>query len=551
MTRTPASSTARTWVPLMVLGGAQALLVLDNSLGGITLGPISESLDANVSAVRSVFTLSALLIGATLLTAGKLGDVLGRRRALLAGLALRVVGSAMSAAAPNLLVFGLGEAVLEGVGASLVITGSAALIAQTYEGGQRVRAYSLVGGACAAVLAAGPVVGGLVVQWWTWRAVYGLEAVMAVVLVVAAVRVLAPVPPVAGARPRLDWVGATLSTLGLVLLVVGLQQAVDWGWWRSRPGSVAWWGFAPTPFVVVAGVLVLCGFAAWERRQHRADLPTLFDLRLLSVRGLVPTMLVGAVAQTATVGLFFAYPLLLLVVLGHPPAMVGLILAPAAATSFVAAMVWPRLARRWSPATVSRVAGLCLSAAGLALWIQVSPSVWGLPTAVSAAFVGLAAGLLGAQLPSAAQGLVVDERRSETAGLLGTAQNLGAAFGFAVIGTVVLVTMSYGVEQLLRNEASVGLTTRQLAAVELDRGLPFVPVDRFRSEAAAAGVPADDVEDVAVVYERAQQHGLESGAVLVVGLGVVVVLLARWMPSARPSPSSGVGVDPVRAVADD
>ena len=215
-------------MPLAVLGGSQALLVLDNSLGGITLGPISSSLDVGVSAVRGVFTLSALLIGATLLTAGKLGDVLGRRRALLLGLVLRLVGSALSAAAPNLLAFALGEAVLEGLGAALVITGSAALVAQTYEGRQRVRAYSLVGGACAAVLAAGPVVGGLVVEAWSWRAVYGLEAVLAAALLVAAVRVLAPAPPTAGGRPRLDWVGAASSTLGMVLLVVGFQQAVDW-----------------------------------------------------------------------------------------------------------------------------------------------------------------------------------------------------------------------------------------------------------------------------------------------------------------------------------
>ncbi len=530
-------------MPLAVLGGSQALLVLDNSLGGITLGPISSSLDVGVSAVRGVFTLSALLIGATLLTAGKLGDVLGRRRALLLGLVLRLVGSALSAAAPNLLAFALGEAVLEGLGAALVITGSAALVAQTYEGRQRVRAYSLVGGACAAVLAAGPVVGGLVVEAWSWRAVYGLEAVLAAALLVAAVRVLAPAPPTAGGRPRLDWVGAASSTLGMVLLVVGFQQAVDWGWWRPRPGSASWWGLAPTPVVVGAGLVVLCAFAVWERRQHRSGRPTLFDLRLLSVSGLVPTMLVGGVAQVATVGLYFAYPLLLLVVLGRSPAQVGLVLAPAAVTSFAAAILWPRLSRRWSPAAVARVGGLSLSAAGLALWIRVAPGVWGVPTAVSAMFVGLAAGLLGAQLPSAAQGLVGDARRSETAGLLGTAQNLGAAFGFAVIGTVVLLSMSNGVEQLLRSEAAVGLTTRQVAEVQLDRGLPFVAVDRFRSEAAARGVPADDVEDVAAVYERAQQHGLESGAILVVGLGVVVALLAGWMPSGRPEELEHAAVD--------
>jgi MFS family permease len=529
----------RQWWPLLVLGGSQVLLVLDSSTAGITLGPIAQSLDAPVSAVRAVFTLSALLIGATLLTAGKLADVLGRRRALLLGLSVRVVGSALSAGAPTVLLFGLGEAVLESVGAALVITSTSALVAQTYEGPQRLRAYAAIGAACATVLAVAPVVGGLVVDWWTWRAVYGSEAVLAVVLLVSVVRVLDEEQRPEGARPRLDWVGATTSSVGLVLVVLGLQQAERWGWWRPRRSGSGWWGLAPTPWVVAAGVLVLGGFACWELRQHRRGRPTLFDLRLLRVPGLVPTFLVAATAQVGTIGLYFAYPLLLIVVLGVSPAVFGLLLVPAAVTSFAASLLWPRLARRWSPRAVVRLSALCLSAAGAALWVRVSPGVWGVPTSVSAAFVGVAGGLLGAQLPAAVQGLVHDEARSETAGLLGTAQNVGAALGFAVVGTVVLLSMTLGVERLIRDEASVGLRTKELAEVQIDRGIPFVAVDRFRAAAAARGVPADDVEDVAAAYERAQQQGLESGALLVVGLGAIVALLAGWMPSEVASAASG------------
>jgi MFS family permease len=110
----------RQWWPLLVLGGSQVLLVLDSSTAGITLGPIAQSLDAPVSAVRAVFTLSALLIGATLLTAGKLADVLGRRRALLLGLSVRVVGSALSA---GLGAWLFGAAGSVHVGASGVIYG--------------------------------------------------------------------------------------------------------------------------------------------------------------------------------------------------------------------------------------------------------------------------------------------------------------------------------------------------------------------------------------------------------------------------------------------
>ena len=81
--------------------------------------------------------------------------------------------------------------------------------------------------------------------------------------------------------------------------------------------------------------------------------------------------------------------------------------------------------------------------------------------------------------------------------------------------------------------------TKELAEVQIDRGIPFVAVDRFRAAAAARGVPADDVEDVAAAYERAQQQGLESGALLVVGLGAIVALLAGWMPSEVASAASG------------
>ncbi len=526
----------RTWNPLVVLAGAQALLVLDASTAGITLGPIAASLGADAGAVRGVFTLSALLVGVTLLTAGKLGDVLGRRRALLLGLGFRVVGSTMAAAAPTVLVFAVGEAVLEGVGAALVITSTAALIASTYRGTRRVRAYSVVGGACAAVTALGPVLGGLVVQWWSWRAVYGAEAALAVLLLAAAPRALRHERPSVRARPRLDWAGAALSSLGLVLVVLGLQQMERLGWWRPRVGAPSWFGFSPAPLLVGAGAAVLVAFVRGERRAQRDGRPTLFDLALLSVRGMVPTLLVGGVAQMAAIGLYFSYPLLLLVVLELPPAVVGLVVAPSAVTSFAAALAWPRLARRWSPAAVARLSGCCLVAAGLALWVRVGPGGWEVPTAVSAACLGLAVGLLGAQLPAAAQGLVDDEHRSETAGLLGTAQNLGAAFGFAAVGSVVLLSMSYGVEQLLRTEAAVGAATTRVAELEIDRGLPFVSVDRLRAEAVEREVAADDVEGVVRAYERAQRHGLESGALLVAGLGVVIVLLARWMPGGRRSP---------------
>jgi len=522
------------WRPLAVLASAQALLVLDNSLGGVSTPSIVGSLGVDINAVQAVLTLSALVIAACLLTAGKLGDVIGRRTALLVGLSIRVVGSGLAALAPNLALFGLGEAVLESIGGALATTAAAALIAETFVGAGRVRAYAMVGVFCASAMALGPVVGGWVIGVWTWRAVFALEACLALLLIPLSL-LWVKGGQRSEAPERLDVVGATLSGLGLVLVVLGMQQSANSGWWFAYRDAPSWWGLSPVVFIIAAGIGVLTLFVRWEAFAKRVGKPTLFDTDLVRLAPLRATFLTGIAGQAAATGMYFIYPLFLLLVVGLSPQMVGLLLAPAALTACAVSILWPRLTRRLSPRRVVRLGAVSLAAAGLLALIQVSPGIGRIPISVSAALLGCGLGLLGAQLPATAQGLVEDSRRSETAGLLGTAQNLGAAIGFAVVGSVLVIGLSAGVRQFVVEEPSLSTNTRAVAEVAVERGVPFLPAETARQRLIAKGVARGEIDRAVAGYETSQQRALGAASLLIVGLGVAAWLLARRMPSQVPA----------------
>lgn len=526
----PDQPTKLAWRPIAVLAGVPGLLILDNSLGGVATPAILQSLKSDINGVQGVFTLSAVVIAACLLTAGKLGDVIGRRRALLLGLSIRVLGSALAAAAPNLLLFGLGEAVIESIGGAIAATAAAALIADKFVGDQRARAFSIVGGASASAMALGPLVGGWVISAISWRAVFAFEAVAAFVLFLLSIFWVKNSQQIRSSA-RLDYLGAILSGVGLVLLVLGMQLAAHSGRWFPYRNALSWWGLSPVIFIIAAGVAVLGMFVWWQVYANRTGRPVLVDAALVQLAPLRATFLTGLAGQTAAVGMFFIYPVFLILVLGHSPQMVGLLLAPAAVTAFTASMVWPRLARRWSPRRVARLGAVSLVGAGLAAFVEVSPGIASIPIAVSAALLGCGIGLLGAQLPATAQGLVENRHRSETAGLFSAAQNLGAAMGFVFLGSVFVIALSSGVRQFVAAEQSLSEKTRAVAEVLVEQGVSFITADQAREQLIAHGVPLSDIDSAVEAYKKSQHHALATGSVLIMGLGVVTWLLARRMPS--------------------
>ena len=195
-------------------------------------------------------------------------------------------------------------ATLEGIGAALVLPALVALIGGNYQGKDRALAYGVLGGVAGAGIAVGPILGGWATTELSWRVVFVGEVVVAIGILFGTRLIREPARE--GPAPRLDWVGSALSALGLALIVVGVLQASNWGWLLPTNSPIEPFGLSLTPFVIVAGGLVLAGFRAWERRREEGGLDPLIHFRLFGIENLRGGVAMLRLPSSGIAGIAFA-----------------------------------------------------------------------------------------------------------------------------------------------------------------------------------------------------------------------------------------------------
>src|SRR3954469_5258727 len=344
------------WKPLVGLGIAQFLMVLDTAVMNVSISQLVHDFHTEVTTIQAVITLYSLTMAALMITGGKLGDIWGRRRAFSIGLVIYGAGSLLTALSWSVPALTVGWSLLEGIGAALVLPALVALTAGNFEGKGRAAAFGVLGGVAGAGIAVGPILGGWVTTNLTWRLVFAGEVVV-VIAILLAVRLL----PSVGARPgaKLDGVGAVLCALGLTLVVLGVLEASTWGWLKPRNSPIEPFGFSLTPFMVAAGIGVLALFAAWQRRRERRKREPLIHFRLFGIPPLRSGLGMFLFQNMILMGIFFAVPLYLQIVQGFDAFETGLRMLPVSIALFVTALAGSRLAGRFPARTLVRV-GLAL-----------------------------------------------------------------------------------------------------------------------------------------------------------------------------------------------
>jgi MFS family permease len=531
--------------PILILASAQFVMVLDSSVMNVSITQIAADLGTTIQGVQLAITAYTLVMAAFMLVGAKLGDIWGRDRAFAIGLAVYGAGSLTTAISPSLPVLLFGWSLVEGLGAVLVVPAIAALIAANYEGKERALAYALIGGVAAAAVAAGPLIGGWVTSNYTWRLVFVGEVVIVFAILLFRQR-MKPAPR-AERPPRLDLVGAALSATGLALIVLAILQSSTWGWVEPiDPPVIAGreitpLGFSPVIFVILIGLGFLAGLANWEERRERLGEDALVDLGMLRI----PTLRAGVTTlgaqQLVLMGTFFVIPVYLQVVLGLDAFETGLKLFPLSVSMLVAALLGPRMAARRSPKRVAQVGLLGLSAGATLLVATVDVELNELGFAFALVVFGIGAGLLASQLGNVILSSVDQSRSSEAGGLQGTAQNLGASLGTALIGSILLTALAVGFSGRVAANPDLPPEVSQAVSAAVAEGVDIMPVDDAEALLIAAGLPADEAALVAADYGAAQLDGLRRA----LGAVAIFALLAFWFTRKLP----GHVADPADQVA--
>jgi MFS family permease len=444
---------------LVPLALAQFICSFAGSNMNVMITDISDDLDTTVQGVQVAITLFLLVMAALMIPGGKITDRWGRKRCFTLGLTVYGIGAVMSAVSPGLGVLILGNSILEGVGTALLIPPVYILTTMLFHDiTSRARAFGVITGMGGIGAAAGPLIGGLITTAISWRAAFVFQALIIVAILYLSRPIDDPIPP-DPTRP-FDTMGAVLSAVGLVVIVMGVLAADNNGWLMLG--------------LLVAGAGVLAGFVAHVRAKERAGEEPLLSSSLFRNRVSNLGLVTQNIQWLMLLGTAFVVSAFLQVVRGYNAIETGVIFTAATAGILLSSLAAERLAKRHPQRTLI-VAGFITTLAGIGVLLALvngSPSVY--TFAPGLFLIGIGVGVMLTPSVNLVQSSFPEERQGEISGLSRSVSNLGSSLGTAIAGTILvsgLSDRSYGL-------AMVSLAVAGLIGLGAAILLPTSPVQQ-------------------------------------------------------------------------
>lgn len=533
----PTDAAKTSWTVVIALSAAQFVMVLDSTVMNVSISQVVEDLDTTVSAMQAAITFYTLTMAALMLVGAKLGDVWGRLRAFVIGSIVYALGSLTTALSPNIVVLFLGWSVVEGMGAVLVIPAIAALIADNYEGKARVTAYAMIGAASGAAVAAGPLIGGYLTTYASWRYVFVGEVVVMAVVVLFARRIVDRHAPL---RMRIDVASILLSSAGLVLIVLGLLQSKTWGWIIPLQSPevngypIEPLGISLTTWFVLAGGLLVAWFFRRQRRLIDAGRPPLLDVTLFSIGRLRSGLGALGAQYAVTAGLFFMIPVYLQMTLGFDALETGLRIFPLSISLILFSFAGTRLSNVWSPRTIVRLGQIVLVASAVLLLGAIEPELASPMFGIGMFTAGAALGLLASQLGNVNMSSVGVDKSSEVGGMQGVFQNLGSSLGTALIGSILIGALATSFAGTVATSALPD-DVKQSVEEATAGGVELVPASSVQQIGEDAGLSEDEAGELTDAYAAAQIQALRIAFVGLIAIALAALLFSKGIPGDAPS----------------
>jgi EmrB/QacA subfamily drug resistance transporter len=463
----------RRWVALFVVLLAAFIVVLDNTVLNVAIPTIRADFHTTLPSLLWVVTGYALTFATLLIIGGRLGDIYGHRRIFIIGAALFGIGSLVASVSTSVTQLVIGEAIIEGIGASLMLPSTLAILSTTFQGRERATAFAAWGATAGVAAAFGPVVGGFLTSNYSWRWAFRINVIVAPLAILGAFMFMAKGKR-AEKRIPLDAVGAALIAAGMFGLVFALSEGSTYGWWKplkdfSVFGHVVWpvtmsISIMPIVLVVSLGILVLFYFV--ERAKERRDAHPLFPFAHLKIKTYRYGLLTGLVLAMGQFGLSFVLPVFLQSARLRSPAQNGWWQFPTGVFIIVGAQAGGRLIRAVGTTIVVRL-GLFSYVIGLLLIlhaVSIFITPWELLPGL--AFYGIGIGFAGAQITNVVMSEVPAESSGVASGANTTVRQVGAALGVAMIGSLLSAQiLSHAVAKIHRAALPVAVKAQALAGV--------------------------------------------------------------------------------------
>lgn len=434
------------WGSLVVMSLALAIIVIDTSLLNVSLKTIINDLKTDIESMQWVITAYTLILSAFTITGGRLGDLFGRKRMFMLGAVIFAIGSFVASISTNVTMMIIGEAVIEGIGAALMMPATASLLVSNFKGKERSIAFGIWGGIAAASSAIGPILGGWLTTNYSWRWGFRINIFVAAALLIGSLIIRESRDR--EERSSLDFTGVILSGLGMLSIVFGFIKATTYGWLTEKAPLEAFGktidlgNLSPVPVFIGLGLIILILFVAWERYVEKRGKTPLVSLELLKNRQFTVGTLTTAAISLGMAGLVFSLPVFLQAVRNLDALHTGLTMLPLSIALLVAAPVAGFLGHKFEPKRIIQL-GLLLNTAAYFVLRQTISVTSGVQELMPGMILfGIGMGLTMSQISNISLSAVSVQQAGEASGVNNTLRQVGMTLGSAILGAVLLSTLA-------------------------------------------------------------------------------------------------------------
>jgi EmrB/QacA subfamily drug resistance transporter len=458
------------WGVVLIACMAIFIIVLDSSAMNVAITTLVVELNTTLSAIQGIIALYALIIASFMLLGSKIQDILGRKKTFLLGLGIYASGTTIATLSINATMLLIGWAILEGIGAAMIMPATTTMVGGSYEGKDKVTAFGIWGGIAAVGAAVGPIVGGIFTTFLSWRLVFGSELIF-----IAAILIFRHY--LTESKPTLKWkdldiVGAVLSIVSLILIVLGIL-------YLSKPQN---WGYVTV--LIGSGAFLFFIFLLWQRRRINKGLEPLSDITLLKNRLFGLGNLNSVIQQIPLAGFLFIIPVFLQQVTKLNAFDTGLTLLPASMTILLFSLLGAKISSFLESKYII-MTGFLITALGTFILggvFNANTQMWDIvPGSV---IFGVGIGFLLSQLTNITMSAARDDQETDASGLLNCFKNLGYSVGTALIGVLLLLGIFGGLTTGIEATGVADNTTKDQIhdglfnyMEKMQTGTPQIPSD--------------------------------------------------------------------------
>ncbi len=529
-------SSMKTWGALITLALTLFLVVVDTTIMNVSITALVQDLNTTVSGVQAAISIYALVMAAFILIGSKLSDIFGKKRIFMLGLIFYMIGTTWASFSTNLAMLIIGWSILEGIGGALMLPNIPVLLQSNYKDGKLSFAYGIIGVVGTISAGMGPMIGSLFTTYASWRGAF-LAGLLLALIIFALSRSLKQGKALEH-KPKFDFLGAGLSIFGWSGIVLGILLAQTYGvFFATNPFMIGSYAFAPfglsiTPILVGAGFIIIILLFRWERHLEQAGKDGLFKPSIMQIDGMRAGLSVRAIQVGVSAAFLYIFPLMLQLSFSYTAIEAGFAMMPFSIGLLLFAIIGSKLSARFTAKRIIQVGFLMTFIGLIGVGSRIVPDI-NPAELLMGSFLGAGLGLIASQILNLILSSVSMKNISETSGLIGTFEQLGAAVGIALAGVIMLTVLSTSLENQISVHPSLPTEINAALITAVEDGVQLASNEQLEASLAALSISAEMETALFEIYHIARTDAFRAGIALLIYSTLLGSIFALGLPNRK------------------